>query len=115
MRRLAVGLVSMCALATLPAPALAATASVSIKRVFYAAAPAEINDLTISLSGDFVLSDPGAAIAATPPCSGGGTTATCPAAGILGFTISGADEADSVRNTTSIASTISGGDGNDSL
>ncbi|HEX6652526.1 MAG TPA: calcium-binding protein [Thermoleophilaceae bacterium] len=115
MRRLAVGSV-VCALAALPAPALAATASVSIKRVFYAAAPAEINDLTISLSGgDFVLSDSGAAIAAGPPCSGAGTTAACPSAGIIGFTVSGADEADSLRNTTPTASTLSGGDGNDSL
>src|SRR3954452_24788144 len=99
MRRVVVGILAVGALVAVPAPALAATASVSIKRVFYAAAPAEINDLTISLSGgDFVLSDPGAAIAASPPCSGGGTTATCPSAGIIGFTVSGGDEADSVRN-----------------
>lgn len=116
MRRLAVGILSVCALAALPAPALAATASVSIKRVFYAAGPGEVNDLTISASGgDFVLSDSAAAIAASHPCSGGGTTATCPSAGIIGFTLSGADEADSLRNTTSTPSTLSGGDGNDSL
>ena len=38
-----------------------------------------------------------------------------PGAGIIGFTVSGGDEPDSVRNTTSTASTLSGGDGNDSL
>lgn len=116
MRRLAAGIVSVCALAALAAPALAATVSVSIKRVFYAAAPAEVNDLTISRSGgDFVFSDTGAGIAAGPPCSGAGTTATCPSAGIIGFTVTGADEADSLRNNTAMASTLSGGDGNDSL
>ena len=36
-------------------------------------------------------------------------------AGIIGFTVSGGDEADSLRNTTSTPSTLSGGDGNDSL
>ena len=116
MRRLAAGIVSLCVIAALPATALGATANISIKRVWYAAGPAEINDLTVSLSGaDFVLSDPGAAISAAPPCSGSGSTATCPTAGIIGFTISGGDEADSLRNTTSTPSTLSGGDGNDSL
>ena len=106
----------MCALALLPATAFGATANISIKRIWYAAAPAETNDLTVSLSGaDFVLSDPGAAIAAAPPCSGSENTATCPTAGIIGFTVTGGDEADSLRNTTSTPSTLSGGDGNDAL
>ena len=62
------GIVSLCALAALPATAFGATANISIKRVWYAAGPAEVNDLTVSLSGaDFLLSDPGAAIAATAP------------------------------------------------
>lgn len=116
MRRPAVGIVSLCALAALPASALGATASVSIKRVFYAAAPAEINNLNVSVSGaDFVLSDPGATIVASPPCSGSGSTASCPNAGIIGFTVTGGDGADSIRNTTPTPSTLSGGDGNDSL
>src|SRR3954471_1528390 len=102
MRRLAVGLVSVCALFVLPASALGATASVSIKRVYYAAADAEVNDLAISLSGaDFVLSDSGASIAASPPCSGSGSAVSCPSAGIIGFTVTGGNEADSLRNTTS--------------
>ena len=116
MRRLALGILSICVLAVLPAPALAATARISIKRVWYAAAPGEANNLTISLTGpDFVLSDPGAAITANPPCSGSGSTASCPTAGIIGFTVTGDDQADSLRNTTSTRSTLSGGDGNDSL
>ena len=116
MRRLAGGIVSLCALAALPATAFGATANISIKRVWYAAGPAEVNDLTVSLSGtDFLLSDPGAAIAATAPCAGSGSAATCPSAGIIGFTVSGGDEADSLKNTTAIPSTLSGGDGNDAL
>ena len=39
----------------------------------------------------------------------------CPVAGIIGFTVSAGDGADNLTNLTSIPSTLSGGDGNDSL
>ena len=103
-------------LAVLPATALGATASISIKRVFYAAAPGEVNNLAVSLSGtDYVLTDSGATVDAGPGCSASGNTATCAATGIIGLTVSGGDGADSLTNSTSTPSTLSGGDGNDSL
>ena len=106
----------MCVLAVLPAPALGATTSISIKRVFYVAAPGEVNNLAVSLSGtDHVLTDSGATVDAGPGCSTSGNTATCPASGIIGLTVSGGDGADSLTNNTSTPSTLSGGDGNDSL
>jgi Ca2+-binding RTX toxin-like protein len=106
----------VCVLVVLPAPALGATASISIKRVFYAAAPGEVNNLTVSLSGaDYVLTDPGATVAAGPGCTAAGSTATCPSTGIIGLTLAGDDGADSLKNSTSTPSTLSGGDGNDSL
>lgn len=110
------GIAAVCVLAVLPAPALAATASISIKRVFYAAAPGEVNNLAVSLSGtDHVLTDSGATVDAGPGCSSSGNTATCAATGIIGLTVSGDDGADSLTNNTSTPSTLSGGDGNDSL
>src|SRR5688500_7451004 len=79
---------AVCTALSLPAAALAATANVRIERVWYTAAAGETNSLTISFSGsDYVLTDPGANIAASAGCSGGGNTATCPAAGIRGFTV----------------------------
>ena len=103
-------------LAVLPATALGGTASVSIKRVFYAAAPGEVNNLGVSLSGtDYVLTDSGATVGAGPGCSASGNEATCAATGIIGLTVSGGDGADSLTNSTSTPSTLSGGDGNDAL
>ena len=98
-----------------PATALGGTASVSIKRVFYAAAPGEVNNLGVSLSGtDYVLTDSGATVDAGPGCSASGNRHVC-ATGIIGLTVSGGDGADSLTNSTSTPSTLSGGDGNDSL
>ena len=106
-------------MAMLPAAALGATASISIKRVFYAATPGEVNNLTVSLSGtDYVLTDAGATVEAGPGCTASGNTGTCPGTGIIGITVSGGDGADSLTNSTNSAatpSTLSGGDGNDSL
>jgi Ca2+-binding RTX toxin-like protein len=103
-------------LAVLPVTALGATASVSIKRVFYAAAPGEVNNLSVSLSGaDYLLADSGATVDAGPGCSASGNTASCAGVGIIGLTVSGGDGADTLTNSTSTASTLSGGDGNDSL
>src|SRR5829696_1374215 len=112
-----VGVSALCVLAVLPATAaFGATASVSIKRVFYAAAPGEVNNLAVSMSGpDFVLADAGATVDAGPGCSASGHSATCAGTGIIGLTLSGGDEADSLTNSTSTPSTLSGGDGNDSL
>jgi Ca2+-binding RTX toxin-like protein len=110
------GIAAVCLLVLLPAESLAATANTRIKRVFYTAGTGELNDLTVSLSGvDYLLSDPGATIAAAPACTGMGTTATCAGAGIIGLTVSGGDGADSLTNTTATRSTLSGGDGNDSV
>jgi Ca2+-binding RTX toxin-like protein len=104
------------AFALLPAVAAGATAHIEIKRVYYIAGTAEENDISISLVGsDYVLSDPGALITAGPGCSASGNQAVCPAAGIIGITVNTADGADSARNNTSTPSTLSGGDGNDSL
>jgi hypothetical protein len=110
------GIGALSVLALFPAGALAGTASTRIKRVFYTAAPGEVNNLTISLPGaDYTLVDLGATVAAAPACTAVGDTATCPAAGIIGITVSIGDGADSVTNTTSTPATLSGGDGNDSL
>ena len=110
------GIAAVCVLVILPGTALGATASISIKRVFYAAAPGEVNNLTVSLSGtDYVLTDSGATVVAGPGCTAAGNTATCPGTGIIGLTLSGDDGADSLTNSTSTPSTFSGGDGNDSL
>jgi Ca2+-binding RTX toxin-like protein len=106
----------LCVLALLPAGAFAATASIDIKRVYYTAGAGEVNDLTISLSGgNYVLSDPGAAITAGPGCSIVDNTARCPAVGIIGITVGLGDGSDHVKNATPTPSTLSGGDGNDTL
>jgi Ca2+-binding RTX toxin-like protein len=111
-----VGIAALCGLALFPAAALAATANTRIKRVWYAAGPGEVNNLTISLAGaDFSLADPGATITAAPACVGMGSSITCPATAIIGITVSAGDGADSVTNTTATRSTLSGGNGNDSL
>jgi Ca2+-binding RTX toxin-like protein len=110
------GIATVCMLVVLPASAFGATASISIKRVFYAAAPGEVNNVTVSLSGtDYVLTDTGATVDAGAVCTASGNTATCANAGIIGMTLTGDDGADSLKNTTSTPSTMSGGDGNDSL
>jgi Ca2+-binding RTX toxin-like protein len=112
----ALGITALCALALFPASAFAATASVQPKRLFYTAGAGEANDLTISLSGaNYILSDPGATITAGPGCTASGNTATCAVADVNGITVSAGDGSDSVKNTTSTPSTLSGGDGNDSL
>jgi Ca2+-binding RTX toxin-like protein len=104
------------AFALLPAVAAGATAHIEIKRVYYTAGPAEENDISISLVGsNYVLTDPGALITAGPGCTASGNQAVCPAAGIIGITMNTGDEADSARNNTWTPSTLSGGDGNDSL
>ena len=46
------GIAGLCVLALCPAGAFAATANTRIKRVFYEAGPAEVNQVTISLSGE---------------------------------------------------------------
>ena len=67
------GIAALCLLVLAPAAAVAATANTRIKRVFYAAAPGEVNTLTISLAGaDYLLADPGATITAAPACVGHG-------------------------------------------
>jgi Ca2+-binding RTX toxin-like protein len=110
------GVALVCALALLPAEAFAATASVETGRVFYTAAIGEVNDLTISLSVDgYSLSDPGATIIAGTGCTAFQSLAACPAAGIRGITVRTDDGADSVENTTSTPSTLTAGEGNDSL
>jgi Ca2+-binding RTX toxin-like protein len=110
------GIAALCVVALFPAAAVAATANTRIKRVFYTAGPGEVNKLTISLAGaDYLLDDPGASITAAPTCVGMGSSVTCPATAIIGVTVSAGDGADSVTNTTATRSTLSGGDGNDSL
>jgi Ca2+-binding RTX toxin-like protein len=103
-------------LAVAPAAAVGSTTSISIKRVFYAAAPGEVNQLIVSATGpDFALSDPGATIEPGKGCTGGPSTVVCAGAGVIGFTLSGGDGGDSLENTTSLPATFSGGDGGDSL
>ena len=110
------GIAALCLVALAPAAAVAATANTRIKRVFYTADPGEVNNLTISLAGaDYVLADPGATITAAPACVGMGSSVTCPTTAIIGITVSAGDGADSITNTTATRSTLSGGDGNDSL
>jgi Ca2+-binding RTX toxin-like protein len=111
------GIATLLILALVPASAFAATASVEQKRLFYTAAADEVNDLTISASGnDYVLEDSEATISAGPGCSTSGShRATCSGNGINGITVSLGDRDDSVQITTSTSSTLSGGDGNDSL
>jgi Ca2+-binding RTX toxin-like protein len=110
------GIAAVCLLAMLPAGAFASTANTRIKRVFYTAGPGEVNDLTIALAGaSYTLVDPGAAIAAQPECAPFAGPAICPSAAIIGITVSAGDGADNITNTTATPSTLSGGDGNDSL
>lgn len=110
------GTAALCLLALTPTAAVASTANTRIKRVFYTAAPGEVNNLTISLGGaDYSLTDPGASITAAPACVGMGSSVTCSATAIIGITVSAGDQADSITNTTATRSTLSGGDGNDSL
>jgi Ca2+-binding RTX toxin-like protein len=110
------GIAALCVLALAPAAALAATANTRIKRVFYTAGPGEVNNLTISLAGpDYSLADAGAIITAAPACVGMGSSVACSATAIIGITVSAGDGADSVTNTTATRSTLSGGNGNDSL
>jgi Ca2+-binding RTX toxin-like protein len=105
-----------CFLALVPAPADAATANIRIKRVYYTADAGEVNNLIISLAGNsYTLSDPGATITAGPGCTAAGHVAVCPAAGIIGLTVSAGDGADGILNNTATPSTLSGGDGSDSL
>jgi Ca2+-binding RTX toxin-like protein len=112
------GTAAFCALALtlLPATAFASTAYIRIERVFYTAAPSELNDLDISAtSTNFVLVDSGAQITPGPGCTAAGNSAACPIDRINGLTVSLGDGADRVDNMTSAPSTLSGGDGNDSL
>jgi Ca2+-binding RTX toxin-like protein len=115
-RAIWLGISTMGLLALVSAGALASTVHTRVQRVWYTAAPGEVNNLTISLTGtDFRLSDPGATITAMPACTAFGSAATCSSASIRGITVSGGDGADAVVNTTATRSTLSGGDGNDSL
>jgi Ca2+-binding RTX toxin-like protein len=110
------GLAALCLLALSPAAAMAATANTRIKRVFYAAGPGEVNNLAISLAGaDYLLADPGATITAAPACVGLGSSVTCSSTAIIGITVGAGDQSDGITNTTATPSTLSGGDGNDSL
>jgi Ca2+-binding RTX toxin-like protein len=107
---------ALCLLAMLPAQAFASTASTRIKRVYYVAGPGETNELTIALVGaHYTLLDTGAMVGAAPDCVPFAGAALCPAPGIVGITVSGEDGADSLTNTTGTPSTLSGGDGNDSV
>jgi Ca2+-binding RTX toxin-like protein len=116
MRPRPVALAALCLFALLSADAFASTASTRIKRVWYTAAPGETNELTIALTDlNYTLADPGAVISVQPACTPFGAVGVCPVAGIIGFTVSSGDGADSLTNTTATASTLSGGDGNDSL
>jgi Ca2+-binding RTX toxin-like protein len=113
---LSAGIAASCALAFVPAGALASTAYIRIERVFYTAAPGELNDLDISVnSTNFVLFDAGAQISPGPGCTATTNTAACPVDRINGLTISLGEGSDRVDNLTSAPSTLSGGDGNDSL
>jgi Ca2+-binding RTX toxin-like protein len=118
-RKAAVGglcIAVLCALAVFPAGALAATVFVQNKRIFYTAEPGEVNDLVISAQGSsYRFSDPDATITAGPGCSVSGQEASCSADAINGITVNVGDEADNVENTTPTPSTLSGGDGADSL
>jgi Ca2+-binding RTX toxin-like protein len=111
-----IAIAALLMLALAPPVALGSTASVSIKRVFYAADPGEVNQLTVSSAGaDFALSDPGATIQPGAGCTGGSHDVVCSGAGIIGLTLAGGDGGDSLANQTSMRSTLSGGDGSDSL
>jgi Ca2+-binding RTX toxin-like protein len=116
MRLRPLAIAALCLLGLLTTDAFASTASTRIKRVWYTPAPGEVNDLTIALlAPNYTLVDPGATIVAQPACTSFGGAAVCPAAGIIGFTVTGGDGSDSLTNATSTPSTLSGGDGNDSL
>src|SRR5215217_5994674 len=116
MRLRSLAIAVLCLFLLLSTEAFASTASTRIKRVWYTAAPGEVNDLTIALSGPYyTLVDPGATIVAQPTCTVFVTAGVCPVTGIIGLTVSAGDGADSINNTTSTPSTLSGGDGNDSL
>jgi Ca2+-binding RTX toxin-like protein len=116
MRLRPLAIAALCLFSLLSTEALASTASTRIKRVWYTAAPGEVNNLTISLADPhYTLVDQGAVVTAQPACTLFASAGLCPVAGIIGFTVSAGDGADSLTNTTSVPSTLSGGDGNDSL
>jgi Ca2+-binding RTX toxin-like protein len=111
-------------LAALPSSALGSTVSSNgSSTITYTGAGTENNDVTIEPTGTpgtYTITDPGAAITATPPfCTGGGAAgvpASCGASALTSVVVNlneGTDSSDTSEMPASVSSTISGGNGND--
>ena len=126
MRHRSLAIAAVCLLSLLSTEAFGSTASTRIKRVWYTAAPGEVNNLTISLADpNYTLVDAGAAITAQPACvavRGRGSSARSPGssaspwARVTGPTASRTRPRSRPRSRAVTATTRSpGGSGNDTL
>lgn len=101
------------------APPAAGTARLSINgsTLSYRAASGQTNNLAIaSDSSTVTVNDPGANIAAGAGCTQvSSTSATCPASGIQRIDVRAADGADNISISSTIAASIYGEAGNDTL
>jgi hypothetical protein len=100
-----------------PGAALASSVSKSGAALNYSAAAGETNHLVVSLSaGTYTFDDTGATVAAGTGCTRvNATKATCPGAGITSISVDIGNMNDLAWNTSSTGSTITGGDGADTL
>src|SRR3712207_2258218 len=98
------------------AGALAGTASVSGSQLTYTASPGEVNDVTVTSSpAGQVIAERSVTITAGAGCtSSNARTVTCTGP-ITSVSINVGDGNDAVRNGAALASTIFGGDGDDTL
>ena len=123
MRKIALALaLALCLLA--PASALGSTASTTGSTLNYLATAGEKNDVTISHAGDTItITESGNApggggkinvtAAGTCTATGGGSSATCPAAGITLVNVELSDQNDQAVLNLAIPSVIRAGDGTD--
>jgi Ca2+-binding RTX toxin-like protein len=118
------GLAGLCLVATLTAiatlgttAALASSVSKSGATLTYSAAAGESNNLIVSLSsGTYAFDDSGATVAPGTGCTTVNShRATCAGAGITSISVDVGNMNDLAWNTSATASTITGGDGSDTL
>jgi len=118
------GLAALCAALFLTAlgaagttAASASTASKAGNTINYVAAAGETNQAVISLSGaTYTLDDPGATVTAGAGCTRvDANTATCPSSGVTAISADVGNLNDVLWVTAATASTLTGGDGNDTV
>jgi Ca2+-binding RTX toxin-like protein len=101
----------------LPLSASAATVQKSGVAISYVAGAGETNSVTISLAGDrYTITDQtGVTIVDGGGCQAGGSSASCPAAGVTRLDVQLGDQNDSAKILAATSSSLEGGDGNDTL